>query len=136
LNEISRNPTDARLLQLECGGRVVIPRVRDARGFFGRALGLMGRRALPEGMALRLAPCGAIHTFFMRFAIDVLFLARDGTILRFARGVRPWRWAVGARGAASVIEARAGWLDPAALPAGAQVRLTPVTPAGAAARAR
>ena len=122
--------------RLECGGRVVVPRLWRAEGFAGRALGLMGRRDLPVGEALRLAPCGAIHTGFLRFPIDALFLSRDGVIVRFARGIRPWRGCAGGRGAVAVVEARAGWIDPAAVPVGARVRIVPVNAGDGAVRAR
>jgi uncharacterized membrane protein (UPF0127 family) len=69
--------------------------------------GLLGRRdlALDEGILLR--PAGSIHTFFMRFPIDAVFLDREGGVLRIAQSVRPWRTAA-ARGARSVLELRAG----------------------------
>lgn len=131
-----RLPERGRYWRLECGTEVVIPRVIRARGFGGRAIGLMGRRDLPAGTALWLMPCSAIHTCFMRFPLDVLFLGRGGTIVRVARDVRPWRWGIGARGAAGVIEARAGWLDPSRFPVGERVRLTPVSFGDAAVRGR
>ncbi len=117
---------------LECGGRTVVARVRVARGFFGRALGLMGRRSLPTGEGLWLSPCAAIHTGFMRFPIDAIFLDRDGGVVRVALAVRPWRVCRGAGTAASVVEVRSGWLDATALAAGARVRFVPLNSAVAA----
>jgi uncharacterized membrane protein (UPF0127 family) len=38
-----------------------------------------------------IAPCNGIHTFFMRFTIDVLFVDRQGTVLKVCRGLKPWR---------------------------------------------
>lgn len=96
--------------QAWCDGRLLIPDVAEARGAWGRAVGLMGRRTLPEGRALLMRPCGSIHTLFMRFPIDAIFLDADDRVLRVARNLRPWRPAVAARGARTVIEARSGWL--------------------------
>lgn len=100
----------AGLRTAECGGRVVVPRLREARGPAGRALGLMFRRDLPRGEGLWLRPCGSVHTWFMRFPIDLVFLDGDAAVVRVLRGVRPWRLAFGGRGARSVIEVRSGWL--------------------------
>lgn len=66
-------------------------RATVARGFWGRALGLAGRSTLQAGEALCLRPCTGIHTFFMRFPIDVAFLASGGTVLRTFIALRPWR---------------------------------------------
>jgi uncharacterized membrane protein (UPF0127 family) len=69
--------------------------------------GLLGRRDLPRGEGILLRPAASIHTFFMRFAIDAVFLAEDGTVVGVARNVRPWRVAAKKR-ARSVLELAAG----------------------------
>lgn len=115
---------------------MVVPRVLRARGFWGRAIGLMGRRDLPPDEALWLSPCSAIHTFFMRFPIDALFHAADGTLLRVATDVRPGRWNIRARGAAGVIELRAGAPAAARLRVGDRLRWIPLNSADGAVRGR
>jgi uncharacterized membrane protein (UPF0127 family) len=77
-----------------------------------RNKGLLGRDGLPSGSALILAPCSSIHTFFMRFAIDVLFVDRRGVVLRSASNLGPWRIALSLR-AFAVIEMPAGTLTTA-----------------------
>ena len=72
-----------------------------------RMRGLLGRRELPEGEGILLRRAGSIHTFFMRFPIDAVFLDREQTVLRVAADVAPWR-AVGQRGARAVLELAAG----------------------------
>ena|ERR671922_59332 len=72
-----------------------------------RARGLLGRRELPSGEGILLAPASSIHTFFMRFAIDVVFVDREGEVLRIAPELPPWR-AAGCRGARYVVELTAG----------------------------
>jgi uncharacterized protein len=56
-----------------------------------RMRGLMGRRGLPAGEGLLISPALAIHTAFMRFPIDALFLDRELRVLKIVAGLRPWR---------------------------------------------
>ena len=62
-----------------------------ARGFWARLKGLIGRRGLPPGRGLLILHCNAIHTFFMRFAIDATFYDRQDRVVKTVRGIRPWR---------------------------------------------
>ena len=68
-----------------------------------RMKGLLGRKQLSPGEGLLLRPASAIHTFFMRFSIDVVFLDRNLQVLAVAPSVKPWR-AVARRGARAVLE--------------------------------
>ena len=72
-----------------------------------RRRGLLGRDALDPAVALVITPCWAIHTAFMRFSIDVIFVNRDGLVMRVASRVAPWRAAI-APGAYAAIELAAG----------------------------
>jgi uncharacterized membrane protein (UPF0127 family) len=72
-----------------------------------RLRGLLGRRALAGGEGLLLRPTGSIHTWFMRFPIDAVFLDRELRVLRVASDLGPWRTAA-ARKARAVLELRAG----------------------------
>ena len=74
-----------------------------------RRRGLLGRDGLPPSSALMLTPCVAVHTAFMRFAIDVVFLDADGYAVKLVSDVAPWRMTASAR-ARSVIEMAAGSL--------------------------
>jgi len=65
---------------------------------------------MAEGSAIIIAPCSAVHTFFMRFSIDVVFAARDGRVLKARRGVSPWRVAAAWR-AFAAIELPAGTIE-------------------------
>ena len=64
--------------------------VELADNFFGRLLGLMFRRRLPEGRGLLLAPCNSVHMLFMRFAIDVVYLDENFRIKKIVRDLTPW----------------------------------------------
>ena len=69
--------------------------------------GLLGRRELAGDEGILIRPCNSIHMFFMRFAIDAIFLDRKGVVVKVAANVRPWRMAY-ARRAHAVIEIAAG----------------------------
>jgi uncharacterized membrane protein (UPF0127 family) len=81
--------------------------VRHARGFWPRLAGLLGAPQLRRGEALLLAPCRSVHTWFMAYRIDVVFVDRAGRVMRVARDVAPWR-IVSCAGAHAVLELRAG----------------------------
>jgi uncharacterized protein len=91
--------------------------VIEARGPLARGLGLIGLVAWPPGQALLIPGCRSIHTFGVRFAIDLLWVAADGRVVRIDYGVRPRRTR-SCRAAHSVIETAAGAGD-AFLAAGA-----------------
>ena len=75
-----------------------------------RRKGLLGRDSLPAGEGLVIAPCNAVHTWFMRFAIDVAFVSRQGKVLKIRHAVPPWRL-TGSLRAHAVIELPAGTLE-------------------------
>jgi hypothetical protein len=85
-----------------------------AESFGGRFAGLMGRATLPAGQGLWLRPGSSIHMLFMRFAIDVVFLAKAGPdggrrVVAVRTGLRPWTGVVWwARGADGCLELPAG----------------------------
>ncbi len=99
-------PVNARLT-LSASGAVVCARCVFADRPLARMRGLMGRARLDRGHGLLLTPAPSIHTFFMRFAIDAVFLDADLRVLDVASGLRPWRVAW-RRGARTVLELPAG----------------------------
>lgn len=79
-----------------------------ARTFPERARGLIGRKGLPPGRGLLILKCNAIHTCFMRFAIDATFLDRNDRVVKVVRNIRPWRLLVfGGFRAVKVLETQA-----------------------------
>jgi len=87
--------------------------------------GLLGRDGLAPGDGLILTPCNMIHTCFMRFAIDAAFLDADGTVVRTADGLQPFRLAWGGRRARVTIELPAGALRQAGVRPGERLRIEP-----------
>jgi hypothetical protein len=74
-----------------------------------RRTGLLSRNTFEAGHALIIAPSNAIHTFFMKFPIDVIYFARDGKVLKSRENLRPWRVSGALRGY-GVVELPAGTL--------------------------
>ncbi len=72
-----------------------------------RRRGLLGRSSIGASSALILRPCFSVHTAFMQFAIDVIFVNRQGVVVKVARNLVPWRIA-GAWRAHAAIELGAG----------------------------
>ena len=88
-------------------GSVVCERCKLADSAPARLKGLLGRRSLPSDEGVLLRPAGSVHTAFMRFPIDVVFLDRDLAVLDVVPDLAPWR-ASGRRGAKAVLELAAG----------------------------
>ena len=89
-------------------GAVVVEAREVADPFWSRFKGLQFRAGLAAGAGLLLVPCSSIHTFWMRFAIDVVFLDDQGVVLGWRSGVRPWRVVAPVRGAHAILEVPAG----------------------------
>jgi hypothetical protein len=83
-------------------GRVVARRVEPAFDAATRKRGLLGWTSLDPDVAIVIAPCNAVHTWFMRFPIDIVFVMRDGRVDKPCVGVKPWRVAGSLRAFATV----------------------------------
>ncbi len=88
-------------------GTVLCGRCVVAETMLSRARGLLGRPELPPGEGILLRPASSIHTFFMRFPIDVVFLDRSLVVRKVVHRLKPWRMAFGI-GSKSVLELSAG----------------------------
>jgi uncharacterized protein len=93
-----------------------------ARSFFARLGGLLARPRLREGQALVLAPCNSVHTLFMRYAIDVVFIDKQGRVLKLVEHLAPWR-AAGCWRSHAAVELAAGEARASGLVRGAQIDL-------------
>jgi len=72
-------------------GHVVADQIELADTRETRRRGLLGRQGMAAASALILRPCFAVHTISMKFAIDVVFVNRDGVVVKVARNLTPWR---------------------------------------------
>ena len=91
---LTRNTQLAQNAQLAGNGR-------------NRRKGLLGRESLPDGEGLWIVPCEAVHTFWMRFPIDLVYLDRRHQVVKIRANVRPWRLS-GCLRAHSVLELPVG----------------------------
>lgn len=107
LSPLVASPQGRFRLENGSTGLVIASTLEPAFTSSARRRGLLTRAGLNPATAVVLAPCAAIHTFFMRFPIDVVFVERDGTVAKVCSRIRPWRMAV-AFGAFAAIELAAG----------------------------
>src|ERR1700722_19257812 len=98
------------LLRNAFTGSIVAARIDRLTGFVQRAVGLLARPRVQPGEGVWIESCNAIHTLGMRYAIDVIFVDRDGYVLRIEPDVRPNRLALRCRKARAVIELGGGAL--------------------------
>ena len=92
-------------------GKELAPNLSVAVTPFARLKGLLGKSSLPVGEGLWIKPCNSVHTFGMRFPIDVLFLDKKKHVVGLARTLRPNRISRLYLSASSVIELPAGTID-------------------------
>lgn len=105
---------------LQVDGQATGHRIRLATSWWPRLIGLLTTRSLDNPCGLWIEPCASVHTMGMRYAIDVVFVRRDGTVAKVVPRLKPWRAAV-CPGAASTLELRAGLADALALRPGMRV---------------
>jgi uncharacterized membrane protein (UPF0127 family) len=89
-------------------GAELADRVALATTFWTRFKGLMGRKTFEAGEGLLIIPCNSVHCFFMKFAIDVVYLSREGEVLRVASDLHPGAIGPLVKGARAVLELPAG----------------------------
>jgi uncharacterized membrane protein (UPF0127 family) len=107
LSPLAARPDGGLVLRNQRTGRVVANRLLPAFESQSRRTGLLKHTSLADGEAMIIAPTNAVHTWFMKFDIDIAFVSRDGRVLKARDTVRPWRM-TGALGGFAVIEMKAG----------------------------
>jgi uncharacterized protein len=90
-------------------GTVIGDKVAEASTAATRRKGLLGRDGLAPGEGLWIVPCESVHTFFMRFPIDLIYMSRDLKVKKVRHAVGPWRLSA-CLTAHSLIELPAGTL--------------------------
>jgi hypothetical protein len=106
-HEAKRKPGLRLVRVVSDTGKLVCERCEIADSMFARTRGLLGRSGLEPDGGMLIDPAGSVHMFFMRFPIDVVFLARDRTVVGVKHRLAPWRVA-GARRAVASLELPAG----------------------------
>lgn len=86
---------------------IVLPRVKRTETLLERTRGLLGSTGLAEGEGLLIAPCNSVHTCFMTYPIDIIFLERSGRIVKIVNALKPYRFTI-SLAAAFVLETAAG----------------------------
>ena len=99
----------AHVIRNARSGQVVAHQLTAAFDSKTRRTGLLRHDSFADGSAMVIAPSNAVHTFFMRFPIDVAFVNRQGKVVKTYAALAPWRIAA-ALGAFAVIELPAGTL--------------------------
>jgi uncharacterized membrane protein (UPF0127 family) len=84
--------------------------VTSAESSAERRTGLLKHSKLEEGAGLWIVPCEAVHTFFMKFALDLIYLDRKRRVKAIVRAVKPWRFSM-CLPAHSVLELPVGTID-------------------------
>jgi uncharacterized membrane protein (UPF0127 family) len=112
-------------------GTVLCAKLADAGGVAGQSRGLLGRDGLAPGEGMlfetgRLSPVMWMHMFFMRFAIDIVFLGRGDKVVKINRNLKPWRVSSMVFGARRALELQAGAADRSATQVGDQIKIEPV----------
>lgn len=77
--------------QVSSRGEIILSHCLYSSSVWFRTKGLLGRKNLGEGEGLWLKPCNGIHTFFMKFPIDAVFLDKENKIVKIFHAFRPWR---------------------------------------------
>lgn len=99
-------------------GRWVCHEVVEARSFWARTRGLIGRPALVPGEGMMIHRCQGVHMFFMRTPIDVVFLSRANEVVGLVPGLRPWRVTRFYSGADRALELPVGTIERAGVALG------------------
>jgi uncharacterized membrane protein (UPF0127 family) len=91
-------------MRLMVKDKEIAKKVCVANSFASRCLGLMGRKSMAAEECLWIHSCNQIHTHFMRFAIDVIFVDANMKVLKIKSHIKPWRFTLPVLGADSVFE--------------------------------
>jgi uncharacterized membrane protein (UPF0127 family) len=95
----------------DSNAELLLDQLQLADGFYSRAKGLLGRKSLAANQALWIKPCRDIHTFFMKFSIDCVFLDRKMQIVKIAPEVSPFRLVGPYWKSESVMEFQSGFVE-------------------------
>ncbi len=104
-------------------GQIVAESVSIADTFLKRFKGLMLTKKLSFDCALYITPCKGIHTFFMRYSIDVLHLNQDGKVIALEENLKPWRMTKVYSDTTEVVELSSGKIEDCGIKIGHNLKL-------------
>ena len=101
-----KNKNIVKILTIE--NKLILENVSIADSFFSRLKGLMGKSNIDDNIGLIIRPCKSIHTFFMKFNIDVIFIDGNSKVVDVYIDLAPWRISKIYKDAKFVIEGKSG----------------------------
>lgn len=78
-------------VQISYANKLLSKDILVADTMMSRMVGLMFKKSLVGADGLLINPCNSIHTFFMRYSLDIVFLSKDDKIIKIIRNIKPWR---------------------------------------------
>lgn len=96
------------VLTRQSSNEILLSDLRIARSMFSRLKGLLGTASLAENQGLWIHRCNSIHTFFMNYAIDCVFLDRNLVVRSIKSDVKPWKMIWPQWKATTVVEMKSG----------------------------
>lgn len=78
-------------MKVEVNGKTLSYELKIASSFFSRLIGLMFKKGMKDYDGLLIKQCNSIHTFFMFFTIDAIFLNKNNEVIKIYRNLKPWR---------------------------------------------
>lgn len=91
-------------------GEVIAAKVKLANSFLTRLKGLMFSNDLPDCDGLLISPCNSIHTFFMNYSLDIIYMTKDFEVVKVIKNIKPWRMTRMYLKAFQVLEMKSGSL--------------------------
>ncbi|MCR2823180.1 DUF192 domain-containing protein [Lederbergia panacisoli] len=92
-------------------GQVIVENLKPAYSFMKRLKGLMFQKTLKPGSGVHIKPCQSIHTFFMKFPIDVIYLDKEMNVVGMQQALPPGKLGKRFKNVHSVIEMKAGTIS-------------------------
>ncbi len=92
------------------GDDLIVPSLSEARSFKDRLVGLMFRRTMNTTEAIYFPNCRQVHTMFVRFPIDLIFINKDFSVVRIIHKMKPYRISPIVFNAYGVIEVTPGFI--------------------------
>ncbi len=98
--------------------KTIVPELLVADKFTARLVGLMFKKSLPGNSGLMIPKCNWVHTLFMRFPLDIVYLNKDLSVCHIDEDISPWRFCLPVIKAENVLELNAGTVEAVSLKKG------------------